>query len=309
MLTTPVLFIVYKRPDTTTKVFNAIKAARPAKLFVAADGPKNADEEERCRLVRDIATQVDWPCELHTLFHNRNVGVARGGFEATTWFFDNVEQGIILEDDCLPDISFFEFCEILLNKYADDHSIFAISGTNLLNEGWLSNKQSYHFGHGGVWGWATWRRAWQLYDFDMPDWKDKTNQKKIRKAMGNTNWFDIYYKDLYQWAYDKEIGAWDLQWLHCIFNNGGRMINPSVNLVKNIGFGPEASNTVGADSPYATLELKQMTFPLKGPKKIKIDKKYLRATFKYIFEYNNTFERRMKSWVRLYLNRFKNIIN
>src|SRR5687767_5193193 len=136
MLNRPVLFIIFNRPETTKEVFEAIRKAHPKQLFVAADGPRidKAGEKERCEEARRIATNVDWDCEIKTLFHDEDIGCGRGPAQAITWFFDHVEQGIILEDDCLPSQSFFRFCEELLQKHADEDKIQAISGTNLLSE-------------------------------------------------------------------------------------------------------------------------------------------------------------------------------
>jgi hypothetical protein len=305
MNNTNVLLLIFNRPSTTAIVFEAIKKCRPAKLFIGADGPREGrNEEERCREARSIATQVDWPCEVYTLFRETNMGSGRAVSEAISWFFDHVEQGIILEDDCLPDQSFFKFCDVLLDKYAGTKEVMAISGTNLLRKGWRSGKQSYHFGHGGVWGWATWKRAWDLYDFNMPDWQHKKNRDKIKTAMGSDNWFN-YFLAMFNGAYNKELDAWDLQWFHCILNNGALAIHPSLNLVKNIGFGPLATNTGDLSSPYAQLTLGQMEFPLKHPVKIRLDKKYLRVTFRYIFGYNRSFASTTKAWIMLYLNRIK----
>jgi len=306
---TPVLLLVFNRPFTTAKVFEAIKKARPGKLFVAADGPREGrNESELCAEVRSIATKVDWPCEVHTLFRETNLGSGRAVSAAISWFFDHVEQGIILEDDCLPDMSFFEFCDILLDKYAETKEIMSISGTNLLPAGWKSEKQSYFFSHGGIWGWATWKRAWNLFEYDMPEWKNKANKDKIRRAMNSHNWFD-YFSGMFDDAYQGRSDIWDLQWFYCILNNGGLCINPSCNLVKNIGFGPGATHTGDTNGPYANLVIKQMAFPLKHPTKIKIDKKYLSDSYSFIIGYNKSFISLTKYWIMLYLNRLKTYLS
>ena len=303
--TSPVLFLVFNRPSTTAKVFEAIRKARPTKLFIAADGPREGrNETEICEEVRAIATQVDWPCEVYKLFRESNLGCGRAVSEAISWFFDHVEQGIILEDDCLPDNSFFQFCDILLDKYVETKQIMFISGNNWLPNGWKPKKQSYLFGHVGVWGWATWKRAWSLYDYNMPAWGSKANKDKIRRAINNNNWFD-FYLGMFDNAYEKTLDTWDLQWLHCIFNNGGLAINPSVNLVKNIGFGPGATHTPETTGFFSNLTTQEIKFPLKHPLTLKINKQYLRASFKYYFEYDKTFTAIIKSWIRLYLKRLK----
>jgi hypothetical protein len=303
MFDTPVLLMIYKRPDKTAKVFEVIRQIKPKKLFVAADGPKKGSNDgDLCLQVRSIATKVDWPCEVRTLFRDNNIGAGRAVSGAITWLFEHVDRGIILEDDCLPDESFFRFCDVLLNKYAVTREIMSISGTNLLPNGWKQEKQSYLFAHGGVWGWATWKRAWDLFDYDMPAWASDENKDKIRKAMNHNSWFD-YYFGMFEGAYQKELDAWDLQWFYCILNNGGLAINPTLNLVRNIGFGPDATNTSEVDGPYSNMELRQMEFPLKHPPELKPDKKYLRVIYRFVVGYKKTFKERAEFWMRLYFNK------
>lgn len=307
MNNTAVLLCLFNRPALSARVFEAIRKAQPAMLFIGADGPREGrDEEELCKEARLIATQVDWPCEVKTLFRDKNLGSGFAVSEAISWFFEHVDQGIILEDDCLPDESFFKFCDILLNKYAQTEEVMSISGTCLLPNGWKPEKQSYVFAHGGVWGWATWKRAWRLFDFNMPDWESKTNKDKIKRAMNNPNWFN-YYSGMFDDASQQKSDIWDLQWFHCILNNGGLAINPTVNLVKNIGFGPGATHTAELDGPYAKLETRPIAFPLKHPAKIQVDKSYLRAIYRFVSGYNKSFAGIVKYWTRLYLNRLKKL--
>lgn len=167
MLSTPVLLIIFKRPDTTRQVLQAIRQVKPRQLFVAADGPRpdHPDEAEKCHQTRAVIEEVDWKCEVQTLFQQRNLGCGpgpvTGPVTAITWFFHNVEQGIILEDDCLPDLSFFRFCEELLDRYRYTEQIMHISGNNFLY-GRKRGSASYYFSkYTHVWGWATWRRAWK----------------------------------------------------------------------------------------------------------------------------------------------------
>jgi hypothetical protein len=301
----PVLFLVFNRPALTAQVFTAIQRNRPPKLFIAADGPREGrNDEELCKQVRAIVTKVDWPCEVHTLFREVNLGCGKAVSEAISWFFGEVEQGIILEDDCLPDDSFFKFCDELLNKYANTDNVMAISGTSFLPKAWKADKQSYLFAHGSIWGWASWRRAWKLYNYDMPDWADQSNKDKIKKAIGNKNWF-TYFFGLFEGTYLKQIDTWDVQWTHCIFNHGGLSINPSVNMVTNIGFGKDATHTGGTDSSFANMLPGKMTFPLKHPRKLEIDQSFMRASFRYVFNFDKSFTRTIKAWMRLYLNRMK----
>jgi hypothetical protein len=306
MFNTPILFLIFNRPDTTAIVFDKIKQQKPSRLYIAADGAREGKEGEKqkCEAARQIVLEgIDWDCQVKTLFREENLGCGSAVSQAISWFFEHVEQGIILEDDCLPDESFFKFCELLLDKYAGTKEVMSISGTNLLPNGWKAEKQSYLFAHGGIWGWATWKRAWSLYDYNMPAWGSKTNRDKIKKAIKNHNWFS-YYRGLFEAGHQKTLNTWDVQWFHCILNNGGVAIIPSINLVRNIGFGPGATNTTGTDGPYSKLKINQIEFPLKHLAKIELDEKYLRASYKSIIDYKSTFSA-AKRRAALYVNRLK----
>ena len=165
MKTAPVLLIIFNRPDTTARVFEAIRAARPTELYIAADAPReNRSEDKRlCEEAKKITEKIDWPCEVHRLYQEKNLGCKRGPIASITWFFENVEAGIILEDDCVPHPSFFAFCSELLEKYADDKRIMHVSGNNF-QFGKMRGDASYFFSEYTLsWGWATWRRAWQRF--------------------------------------------------------------------------------------------------------------------------------------------------
>ena len=185
-LNTAVLFLVFNRPETTARVFDAIRKARPPRLYVAADGPRTnrPGEAERVEKVRQIATAVDWPCEVNTLFRKDNIGCKRAVSGAITWFFEKEEEGIILEDDTLPSQSFFWFCQELLEIYRDDERIFIISGYNKQDE-WNAEKVDYFFSYfGGIWGWASWRRAWKHFDIEMTDLERYAAQGFFEQYLG-----------------------------------------------------------------------------------------------------------------------------
>ena len=164
-----VLFVIFNRPETTARVFEAIRSARPPRLYVAADGPRTSrsGEADRCRLVREIASRVDWTCELHTLFREANLGCKLGVSGAIDWFFQSETEGIILEDDVVPLASFFGLCDELLETYRDDPKVFAVSGCNLVSSVYRPNHSYFFSRYCHVWGWATWRRAWEHYDVPM----------------------------------------------------------------------------------------------------------------------------------------------
>jgi hypothetical protein len=270
VLNTPVLFIIFNRPETTVQVFEAIRRARPIQLFVAADGPRagKEGEKERCEEARRIATNVDWECEVKTLFRDENIGCGRGPAEAITWFFEHVEQGIILEDDCLPSNSFFKFCEELLIKYRYDEKIMEISGMNFLKK--MTSDTSYFFSAfgGGTWGWATWRRAWIKYDYYLTDWTQSNATNKISNFFVHTLQKDAYKKIFDQTYKMNNVSWWDYQWFYKKIMNDGLGIVPKANMISNIGFGDNATHTFDVNSKNAKLKLHELFFPLKHPQSV-----------------------------------------
>lgn len=274
MLSTPILFIVFNRPQNAQRVFDRIRQVQPKYLFVAADGPRHNKPEdvEKCADTRKIIEQIDWDCELKTLFRDENRGCGYGPAEAITWFFEYVDAGIILEDDCLPSLSFFPFCAELLEMYKEDRSIFMISGTNPLSV-WKPKKKSYFLSKmGGSWGWATWKRAWQYFDHDMKAWyqpgivtilNNKIKNKKILSHLIKE--FEVYSH------YDRKEDVWDYQWLFSRIMQEAITIVPSVNLISNIGFGEDATHTKGLDKRLMNTKRYELTFPLQHPS-FKIDR-------------------------------------
>lgn len=250
---TPILFIIFNRPDTTKKVFETIRNAKPKRLFIAADGPRpdRPDDKSNCELTRKVTENIDWDCEAKRLYQDKNLGCGYGVSTAISWFFDNVEQGIILEDDCVPDPSFFRFCEELLEYYKDDPRIMHIGGNNF-QDGIKRGNASYYFSEfPHIWGWASWRRAWKKYDFDCLGEEYKKNN-------------------------------WDKQWLVSVRKQQGLAIVPNINLVSNIGFGKNATHTTEL-SRISDMETEEMSFPLVNPKRIR------REYFADIYTYRNIF--------------------
>jgi len=243
-LHTAVLFLIYKRPDTTKQVFEAIRQAKPTRLYVAADGPK-ADvlgEAEKVQQARDIVLNgVDWDCEVKTLFRDTNLGCKYGVSGGIDWFFEHEEEGIILEDDTLPSQSFFWFCQELLERYRYDTRIFLISGYNKQGV-WKCAESDYFFSnYGGIWGWASWRRAWAHNDINLK-WLDEAIKRKallnlLGKRQGKAR------ETVIQRANCK-IDTWDYSWGFSRHINNGLACVPSKSLIQNIGFSPEATHTI-----------------------------------------------------------------
>lgn len=270
-LDTPVLFLIFNRPDTTKKVFDAIRLAAPSKLYIAADGPRETkpSDIENCRETRNILNEINWTCEVHTLFREKNLGCRVAVSSAIDWFFENEEEGIILEDDCLPDQSFFWFCSELLNKYRNNTQIMHIGGSNF-QFGRTRGEASYYFSRlAHIWGWASWRRAWKYYDVNMESFPEFLTQNKISTVFANRAVQQEWIKSLTK-IY-KGANTWDYQWAYTIIMNNGYCIIPNENLVSNIGFGAE-STTHATDENDKLANIKSLTISnLIHPAEIKID--------------------------------------
>ena len=238
----PVLFLIFNRPDYTRAVFESIKLYKPTRLYIAADGVRLNNKEDiiKCEETRNIVNLIDWDCEIKTLFRNENLGCKLAVAGAIDWFFENEEDGIILEDDVVPNQAFYTFCEFTLNKYKDDERVMMITGTNFISDKDLYI--SYFFSKLYViWGWATWRRAWKLYDRDMKQWEDNQVRADIRYMTHNHIWNN--YINTFDSIRISSIDTWDIQWeFSCLINNG-LCVTPKVNLVTNIGvFGTHSSS-------------------------------------------------------------------
>jgi FkbM family methyltransferase len=270
---TPILFLVFNRPSTTIKVFRKIREIKPKHLFVAADGPRinKPDDFEKCKEVRSIISSgIDWECEIHKLYREDNLGCGLAVSGAINWFFEQVEEGIILEDDTLPDISFFKFCEILLEKYRDNNTVMHISGCNFLKNyvRGISNDDSYYFTkHIHVWGWATWKSSWNKYDFSMKNYMEK--RKSLYKYFGK---YAAFWDNKFLEIFQKNINTWDYQWMYAIFINKGIAVNPSMNLIQNIGFNEDATHTKNPDSIYNSIAAESFS-KVRHPFRIKVNAK------------------------------------
>jgi hypothetical protein len=270
--TPPVLFIIFNRPDTTARVFEAIRQARPPRLYVAADGPRSGSENdaERCAATREIATAVDWACEVKTLFHPENLGVRFAPSMAIDWFFENEAEGVILEDDCLPSADFFPFCAELLERFRADERIMAICGSD-----YASHKEpdapSYYFSYyADMWGWATWRRAWRHYDKDLSRWPDFKARGGLDKLAEGRPWRGKYWADLFDATRRSDIATWDYQWIYTVIECRGLACYPAQNLISNIGHRADATHTVrdpgAAANHLANLPHEILEFPLVHPR-------------------------------------------
>ena len=265
----PILFLVFNRPDTTQQVFERIKKLEPASLFIAADGFRShmPGEKEKCELVKNLILEgIDWPCEVKTLFRDSNLGCGHAVSGAINWFFDQVDEGIVLEDDVLPSFSFFKFCQELLMKYRDDERVYMISGSNFAGV-WKPELSSYYFSHyGGIWGWATWKRAWKAYDFNV---KLMSNQEVRKKIKTNKNYTpeenELFFKIFEAIYQGSGPDTWDYQWHFTRIIENASSIVPSKNLTSNIGFSENATHTKDVMSPMANMPVYELSDPILHP--------------------------------------------
>lgn len=284
MTETPILFLIFNRPDTSERVFDAIRKAKPTRLYVAADGPRGGNENDllNCPKTRAVIN-VDWDCEVKLLFREQNLGCKQAVNQAITWFFEQEEQGIILEDDCLPHPSFFPYCETLLEYYKDEEKVMLISGDNFQN-GKVRGDASYYFSrYNHIWGWASWRRAWKHYDVDMKTFPEMKKQEFLNAIFPNKKVQNFWMRN-FETAYNNKINTWDYQWTYCVFKEKGISVLPNTNLISNIGFGDNSTHTANINKLLANLPIDEIYFPLTHPEKIEIDHKADIYTFNQIFK-------------------------
>lgn len=267
-LKTAVLFLVFNRLDTTKKVFEAIRKAKPPRLYIAADGTREQkqDEDEKVKAVREyVIANVDWDCEVKTLFREKNLGCKYAVSGAIDWFFENEEMGIILEDDCLPSQSFFWFCEELLDKYKDDMRIGMISGNNF-QKGMKRGNGDYYFSiFPHIWGWASWRRVWKYFDLTMPTYPEFKNENYIDRLFIERG-SKQYWLNIFNLICQNKIDAWGYYLVYSMFTQSFLSISPNINLVANIGFDKRGVHTTNPNNPIANIKSFEMQFPIIHPK-------------------------------------------
>ena len=265
-LTTPVAFIIFNRRDTTERVFAEIAKARPPKLLVVGDGPRanRSGEADKVAATRAIVKRVDWDCEVLTNFSEANLGCKRRVSSGIDWVFEQVEESIILEDDCVPDPTFFRFCQEMLERYRHDQRIGMISGDNF-QFGRRRNDDSYYFSkYVHVWGWATWRDRWaRSYDVTMARWPRIRDEGWLADMVGSRR-EAAYWHKIFERVHRGEIDTWDYQWVFANWAEGRMSILPAMNMISNVGFDEHATHTTG-DSDLANLARNPIGFPLTHP--------------------------------------------
>jgi hypothetical protein len=285
-LKTPILFLIFNRPETTFKVFEQIRSVKPEFLYISADGPRSTDEMRICEIARSVKDKIDWPCQVKLRYSEKNFGCKYGVSAGISWFFEHVEEGIIIEDDCLPDLSFFRYAEELLTKYRGDEKVMQIGASNFQDKN-FSIKDSYYFSlYNHIWGWASWRRAWKYYDVDLntiriDDFKLKLNELFERKVDKE------FWLEMFKYVKSGNINTWDYQWMFAMWMKDGIAITPIVNLISNIGFGEGSTNTQIGDEKFAKNKITGLNFPLRHSDKIVINKTADLYTGDYLFKISN----------------------
>jgi hypothetical protein len=261
----PVALLVFNRPDETRVVFEQIRKSAPRRLLVVSDGPRPGvpADVENCRRVRELIQEgVDWDCELLTNYSAAHMGCKLRVSSGLDWVFELNDRAIVLEDDCVPAMSFFRYCDELLESFSNDSRIMQICGTNV-SQDTTSKEYSFYFSKfGPIWGWASWRRAWKFYDVSMREWP-KIVADKIYENFWEFPGEAAFRLEIYEEVYRGHVDTWDLQWGFTKFINSGLSIVPSKNLIRNIGYGDNATHTKTTGSPAANLITEDLEFPLR----------------------------------------------
>lgn len=292
----PILFIIFNRPETTEKVFERIREMKPTRLFLAADGPRahKPGEHEKCEQARNIVLKgVDWDCKLETKLEGNNLGCGRAESEAMIWFFRSIGEGIVLEDDTFPDLSFFRFCKELLSKYRNDESVWMIGGNNFQN-GRIRSDGSYYFsGNTHSWGYASWLRAWESYDLHLRDMSDSDFDQIVRKRFARKDEIE-FWTNVYRRLRRGEFDTWDYQFLFNMWRHGGKCIIPAKNLVSNLGFGAGATHTTDENNPLANLDINDIG-NIVHPGSMKISQQADRYVFENFYQVRHSLLKRIRN--------------
>lgn len=297
----PVVLIVFNRPEVTRRVLYEIAAAKPTELYIIADGPRShaPEDQSTCEKTRAIVSNsnIDWDCQVYRNYSDVNLGCRQRVVSGLDWVFSQTEAAIILEDDCLPEPSFFSFCSELLKHYRDDKRVMAISGDNF-QKGRQHGKESYYFSrYVHCWGWATWQRAWRYNDASMSQWPQVKESGRLKDVLGDQNGLRYWYQKFEQ-VYSGKVDTWDYGWLLSCWLQSGLCILPNCNLVSNVGFGAEGTHHFSQDDPLANLKTEPILFPLSHPQWIVRDVAADRFTQQHIYGFSVRFRRKLNTFLR-----------
>lgn len=266
MTDTPVLLVGFNRPDRMTELIDRLRGVRPAKVYVAVDGPRSDRPSERDLVMstRDTVSRIDWGCDVRTLFRSDNLGCGRGVSGAISWLFSHEEEGIVLEDDVLPDPTFFPFVSELLARYRHDPRVWAVSGSNPVPAGWIGVDASYRFAtvpH--IWGWGSWRRNWDHYRYSLQGWRRRLPARSLWRAVHHSPWGFAYWSAMFDLMARTAVDTWDFQFVCAAMTRGALTATSNQNLTENIGIGPESTHT--AVAPRHLQAVSPIGFPLRHP--------------------------------------------
>ena len=256
----PILFILFNRPNHARRVFERIRHIQPRELFVSIDGPRpgHPTDPEQVAACLALLEEIDWPCQVQQLIQGQNLGCRQGVSTAISWFFKQVEMGIILEDDCLPDPSFFSFCRENLRYHQHNPGVMHISGVNFQGGQWRGDGSYFYSKICHIWGWASWRRAWQHYDVNMSTYL-AFRQHNLINTLFTDPQVQQFWIECFDGTFSGQINTWDFQWCYALWTNNGLCINPNQNLISNIGFGQEATHTKDNNDLFSNRPLQPLT--------------------------------------------------
>ena len=301
---TPILFLIFNRPDVTEKVLGQIRKVQPTRLFVAADGPRDSypEDKEKCRITREkVLNMIDWDCEVKTLFREKNLGCGLAVSQAITWFFEHVEMGIILEDDCYPDLSFFHYCGDLLDYYKNEKKIAHIGGSSFI----LKNKikESYFYSiYPHIWGWATWANRWMGFDYNSRF--DRLAIKEVVADVCSAIDVQQFWMNKFEQVFISDLfDTWAMKWHFFIWQQKGNAVLPALNLVMNIGSGEYSTHTKNLPRNYRLQKLNSLNFPLKHPDKIEISIRLDNFNFYKFFQEKTTFSNKIRNIAYKHINK------
>jgi hypothetical protein len=251
----PILFLVFNRPELTEQVFSEIQKLKPSKIYISADGPRDnrPGERNKCDQVRRLVSKIDWPCNASFRFLEKNLGCKLAVSSALEWLFASEEFGIVLEDDCLPNPSFFNFCKENIYNYMSDNRIMCISGNNFQNGNWRGDGSYYFSGIPTIWGWATWKRSWCLWDGALQNYPVFRDQKLIKTVVSDKKAQKFWIHKFEDVFVGRNRSTWGFPWVFTVMMHNGLCITPNKNLVTNIGFGPDGTHGRNAESRLACL--------------------------------------------------------
>lgn len=261
------MLLVFNRPELTRRLIQNLQRVKPQKIFVVADGPRigNKHDIEDCRATRAAIEDIDWPCDLVMKYSDMNLGCYRNVADGLTWVFTQVDEAIILEDDCLPHPTFFPYCEELLSRYRDDLRVGVISGNNF-QHGVKRGEASYYFSiFNHLWGWATWKRSWSFFDHEMLSWQRGEDAGWLMNLWKEYPQAAAYWVANFDRVSQKKIDSWGYRWTYACWKNQLLTAIPEVNLVSNIGFGPKSTHTKNKNDVAANIAAEAMIFPLRHP--------------------------------------------